>query len=157
MKNELVELQEKLNGVYDLTDVVDCQSIIRMLLLDMRRERSRTEVVWSKLQELSRLVIDSKGCEPEIQCYAHGVLKERNGTTKHDAVDYLRRVCELAKQTSALDDRQLIDDAIDVWGRINMDTKESAVIEELIERYRQARGITDVVSDKVPEVSQPRL
>jgi hypothetical protein len=141
MRNELVELQEKLNGVYDFTDVVDCQSVIRMLLVDMKREKARTEAVWNKLQGVVQLVLDSRGCEPDIKNHVHGILNDKKNSTNHDVVGYLLKMSELAKQVSILNNNELVNDSIDVWSKISMDSKESAVIEELIERYRQAKGV----------------
>lgn len=155
MKNELVELQEKLNGVYDLTDTVDCQSVIRMLLVDLKREKARTEAVWSKLQGLVQLVLDSRGCEPEVKSRVHGILNDRKNSTNHDVVGYLLKMSEFAKQAEALADKELVDESIDAWGKINMESKESAIIEELIERFRNVKGAGNVVANTVSGVPQP--
>lgn len=156
MKDELVELQEKLDGVYDLTDVVDCQSVIRMLLGDLKREKLRTENTRWRLNKLVELVIDSKGCESDVKDYARGVKPEvsktGNGSEKHDVIGYLAKMNELIKTVSCLDDEQLIDEAIGAWSKINTNSCEAAAIEELIERYREVKGVKNVMADKMPSV-----
>ena len=86
MRDELVELQEKLNGVYDLTDTVDCQSVIRMLLMDIEREKLRTGNIQDKLREFAFLVLRSKGCELDVKVSAQKVLSQCVGQIKQDVV-----------------------------------------------------------------------
>ena len=112
MKNELVELQESLRGIYDFTDLVDCQSVIRMLLIDLKREKHRT--------------------------------KKEESRTKHEVVDFLMKMSEAMRKAEVMSDDEVIDAVVGVWVNFNMDSKESAVIDELIRRFKKAKGIVDV-------------
>ena len=65
MKDELVDLQDKLGGVYDLTNTVDCQSVIRMLLTDLKREKVKTEQTQKRLRALADRVLLSDACNTD--------------------------------------------------------------------------------------------
>jgi len=50
------QLQEKLEGTYDLNDLADCQSVIRMLLRDLDMANARAQRAATDLKSLSFMV-----------------------------------------------------------------------------------------------------
>ena len=147
MKDELVELQDKLGGVYDLTDIVDCQSVIRMLLTDMKREKARTEDMWQKLQGLADRVLLSDEIEDGLRKMAYEVRNVKGvKRTKQAVVEFLMKMSEFMGEADKMSDDELISACMEVWSNLDMDSKESAVVEELMERFKKVKARKKVKS-----------
>ena len=84
---DIRELQDKLIGVYDFTNALDCQAVISMLLKDLEIEKKTTQILSGELKTLATAVVDEKpeaiskatvitggGKQNEVKGQCHGVL-----------------------------------------------------------------------------------
>jgi hypothetical protein len=146
----LEQLQQKLEGVFDLTNTLDCQSVIRALLKDLERARGEELAAQAKLRILASLVSNGKTSAKEV---ARGVLEKTEKRSPEEVMDFLFCMCDETKRAEKLGDKDLISDAIKAWAELDMHSRESAVIDELIQRFKAAKGIKDALY-KVPKMSK---
>jgi hypothetical protein len=66
-------------------------------------------------------------------------------------MDFLFRMCDEVERAEELNDADLISDVIKAWAEFDMHSRESAVVDELIQRFKAAKGIANAL-DKVSEV-----
>jgi hypothetical protein len=139
---ELKELQEKLAGVYDLTTSIDCQAVIRMLLRDADIIRTEAEAIRKQVNFLAFLVVENS---PSVKDTARRILSKNNIKVKSPAemMDFLMRMGEEDKRAEKLSKEELEEESYKIWGNYNMDSRESAVIGELIQRFKKARAFAD--------------
>jgi hypothetical protein len=141
---EIKELQGKLQGVYDLTDAVDCQSVIRMLLRDLDAEKQKAEFAGKTVRMLAEKV---KAGDPDAKELAEKVIQNAP-KKKHSVMDFMQRMCDSMDAVEGLSDEKLVDEAIHLWAEYNMDSKESSVLDELIHRFRSRAGIRISATDE---------
>lgn len=146
---EIKDLQDKLQGVYDLTDAVDCQSVIRMLLRDLDVEKKRAETARNEMLTLADLTV--KG---DAEALEKAKLFLERKKTKHSVIDFMQRMCNSMDAAEVLSDEKLVDEAIHIWAEYNMDSKESSVLDELIHRFRGRAGIKVSATDEQKERSK---
>ena len=142
---DIKKLQEKLEGVTDFDNPEDCKRIIEMLLRDLERANGRAEGNATRLKMLAYLVSKNKSkAKEKAEEILSGVQK-----SKVEVWDMLMGMSNEMGRAESLDDRELLDDVHgNVWGELPMDSRESAVLEELIRRYKKKAGIHDI-PDKV--------
>jgi hypothetical protein len=148
MNMSLEQLQQKLEGVFDLTSAVDCQSVIRALLRDLDRARGEDAAAQAKLRILASLVSNGKPSAKEV---AQGVLEKTEKRSPEDVMDFLFCMCDETTRAEKLDDKDLVSDAVKAWAELDMHSRESAVIDELTQRFKAAKGIKDAFY-KVPKM-----
>jgi len=126
------ELREKLEGVYDLGNALDCEAVIRMLLRDLDGANRRAETATDKLKVLAFMVSQGK---PETRERAQEILA---GSGKKEEVwDFLMEMCEEIRRAEAMSAEDLGEDVLNrVWSEMDMQTRESAILAELIRRFR---------------------
>jgi len=146
---EIRVLQEQLKGTYDLTDLVDCQSVIGMLLQEIETQQRRTKTVDGKLKILAAHV--TKGRDGAAMTFAQKALEETHVRDGAEVMDSLLKMSEDMADVETLDDETLVTETTNkVWGDLPFTSRESALVEELISRFKKNAGIEDVVADKVP-------
>ena len=139
------ELQKKLKGHYDLTNAVDCQSVIRMLLVDLERAKKRADAAFSELRMLALLVSREK---PTAKSMAGEVLEGIPMESAAKVMDAILAMCGEIKRAKALKDQEVADEVFrHVWGDLEMHSRGSAVLEELVLRFKKQAGLADFKSE----------
>ncbi len=127
---DIHELQDKLMGVYDFTNVVDCQSVIRILLIDLEVEKKRSDILNTRLNSLAKLVQDG---DPEAKSYAEGIIT--GVRKKADVMAFLEKMSISMDNAEAMSDKDLHEAAMLVWSEFSLHSKESGVLGELLRRF----------------------
>ena len=133
-------LEKKLDGIYDFNDIADCQSVIRILVRDLRNSRMQAEKNEQDLKMLALLVSNKRDKQ------AAGKAKEVlvGSKPKTNIIDYLKRMSGSIKDAMEMDDTQLLDEVTNrVWADLDYESIESAVLEELMHRYNKAKTIKE--------------
>ena len=144
---KLKELKEKLEGVFDLGDPEDCQKVIEMLLCDLDGANERGEKSEPKLKMLAYLVSKER---PDARGEAKKILSGVSNGAKPRMWDMLMGMVHEIGRAESLDDEQLVDEiSEEIWGEFYMDSRESAILEELIRRFREKGNVKDAICDKV--------
>lgn len=138
MKELTIEgLQESLRGTYDLTDTVDCQSVIRMLLRDLNAANARSEKAEHDLKRLAFATRHNPAKADELA----GEVLDRNKVPGEKVMAFLERMAEEVTRAEDLTDIELTDEVFQhVWGDLDCDSRPSAVLEELLRRFRKHTG-----------------
>jgi hypothetical protein len=144
---EIKDLQDKLQGVYDLTEAVDCQSVIRMLLRDLDTEKQKAEFAGNSARMLAEKV---RTGDPDANSLAEKIIQNAP-KKKYSVMDFMQRMCDSMNTAEALSDEQLVDESIHIWAEYDMDSKESSVLDELIHRFKRLAGIKVPATDKQKE------
>jgi len=147
---DIRELQEKLRGVYDLTDTVDCQSVISMLLKEVEAEKESAVLHVKEANQLAELVAADS---PEAKQLAERMNEQVNKIQqKARAWDFIQRMCKSMDSAEKLPDTALIDEVLQSIGNLSMDSYESAVIEELVHRFKNPKGKKNDGVSGVPKI-----
>ena len=129
-------LEKKLDGIYDFNDIADCQSVIRILVRDLRNSRMQAEKNEQDLKMLALLVSNKR--EKQAAGKAKEVLV--GSKPKTNIIDYLKRMSGSIKDAMEMDDTQLLDEVTNrVWADLDYESIESAVLEELMHRYNKVK------------------
>jgi len=132
------QLQEKLEGTYDLNDLADCQSVIRMLLRDLDMANARAQRAATDLKSLSFMVNTGN---PKASEKAEDVLAGMPKRSGERVMDTLRRMSSEISRAEDLPNEQLTDEVFrEVWGNLDFDGRPSAVLEEMIHRFKRLTG-----------------
>jgi len=132
------ELQDKLDGVYDLRDVEDCRKVLGVLLRSIEEKSAYGSLAYDRLRMLALMVINGN---PEARDKAREVMAG-SGKSKKEVMDFLMNMAGTMKQAESLTNKQLIAEVTDtVWGVLDMSSRESAVLGELIYRTKKLTGL----------------
>lgn len=132
------ELEEKLDGVYDLNQVEDCRKVIEVLLRSIQEKSVSAQQNQDRLKTLAIMVINGN---PEAREKAKEALAI-SGNTKREVFDFLMGMVNTSKEATALTTKQLISEVTDtVWSELNMSGRESAVLGEMIFRMKKLIGV----------------
>jgi len=133
-------LQERVKGTYDLTDLVDCQSVISMLLGDLKSADL-------KLKGLALLV--KKGDPDSVRERVDKVLEGHKSKSPGEMIEFIMRMGSEMKSAESMSDDELTEAVVlNVWGELKSDSPESAQLSELVERFK-GQEKEDVVADSV--------
>lgn len=128
------QLEEKLGGTFDLKDVGDCRKVIKTLLRDLELASKRSEKMATERRMLAFMVSRNKSSAKKK---ADEILKGSPKKTGSELLGFLSRMSQEADFAKGLDDKQLVEEVLrTVWGDLDMDGRASAVMEELIERFK---------------------
>ena len=131
-------MEKRLGDIYDLNKVSDCQQVIRVLLRDLQR---RCEDSCSdKLKSLTRLVLSDN---PRAKDIAREIESGSKPRTPEELVAFLERMSDSMDRAEKLTKAELVDEAIKLWSRLPMDSWESAILDETIQRLKKARAFAD--------------
>ena len=134
----LEELQERLQGTYDLRDLVDCQSVIRMLLRDLDAANSRAERASTDLKSLAFMV--NRG-NPKAADKAERIIAGAPKRSDAEVMECLLAMSKELEHADALSDEDLTTEVFrEVWGNLSFDGRPSAVLEELLLRFKKLTG-----------------
>lgn len=132
------ELQEKLDGVYDLHQAEDCRKVIDVLLRSAREKAVAGQQAQDRLKMLAIMVLNGN---PEAREKAKEALAG-SGKSKKEVMDFLMSMVNTGAQANALSTKQLISEVTDtVWAGLDMASRESAVLGELIYRTKKLIGM----------------
>jgi hypothetical protein len=135
------EMKEKLEDIYDLNKVDDCRQVIQILLRDLQRRCE--ESCHDSLKVLAQMVLADNPKAKEVARKVEDGLKPR---TTEQLVKFLKRMSESSDKVEHLTREELIEEGIKLWSRLSMDSWESAVLDEMIQRIKKARGFADDVA-----------
>lgn len=128
------ELQDRLDGVYDLNQVDDCRKMIEILLRSVREKTALEKQCRDNLKMLALMVINGN---PEARELAKEAMAG-SGKSKKDVVDFLKQMALRIKEADDMTNHQLIQDVIDsVWSGLSLNSHESAVLGEMISRTKK--------------------
>jgi len=130
---KIEELEEKLDGVFDLTDIDDCREVIQTLLRD--NQRRCEEGCSDKLKMLAKMVMSDNPRAKELAQTIEGSTKKKSAKA---LLDFFARMSNSVRHAKSLNNEKLIDAVLGIWGGLLMDSVESAVLEEIIERFKKA-------------------
>ena len=134
----LEQLQERLQGTFDLTDLADCQSVIRMLLRDLDMSNARAERTGTDLKALAFMV--HRGV-PKAGEKAEQILSGMPKRPGAEVMASLMKMSEEIHRAEDLDDKTLTDEVFkEVWADLHIDGRPSAVLEEMIARFKKLTG-----------------
>jgi len=146
-KMRMEELKEKLEGVYNFDNPEHCQKVIEMLLRDLERANKSLADTQTQLKMLAYLTAANKGRAIEK---ANDILSGVPRKTKVEVWDMLVGMTNEMHRAKGLDDEELLDEVTSgIWSDLHMDSRESAVLEELLRRYRDKAGVENAIPDKV--------
>lgn len=132
------ELQKQIEGSYDLTNIVDCQSVIQMLLDDLKSADLR----------LKGLAMSVKRGASDLDEKADKILEGVQCKSPGEVVGFIMRMGSEMRKASEMSDVELVDGVMStVWGELDMDDSGSAQLEEIIERFKKVKGIEDGMAD----------
>ena len=136
----LEELQEVVGEDYDLTKVEDCRTLIGILLKGIEAHQAQAKTAHGKLKLLSVHCVKDR--HDAARKFAEGVLEGVELRGEAEVLEELLGMCDEIRAAESLEDGALIDEVMtDVWGELPFTSRESAVLEELIRRYKKAKGI----------------
>lgn len=135
------ELQAKLAGVFDLSEVDDCRKIIGVLLRSMGEKESSSQSCQNNLKMLAMMVVNGN---PEARDKATEVLTGSR-KSKNEMWDFLVGMAKTMEQATSMTTEQIISEVMEkVWSPLDMSSRESAVLGELIFRTRKLIGAVEV-------------
>lgn len=143
-------LQEKLEGVFDMHSAEGCRSVIASLLSNIEILETAKQDAERRLKVLALLVTGDKPNAKEVAWKTVEKIKKKSPS---GLMDFLFRMCDEADKAEKLGDEGLLSESVRVWAEFDMHSRESAVLDELIQRYKKAKGIGNAVN-KVPEVQK---
>ena len=137
------QLQEKLDGVYDLSQAEDCRKVIEVLLRSTNESKQTAQQTQDQLRMLALMVVNGN---PEARDKAREVMAG-SGKTKAEVFDFLMAMSKTMEAATAMSTKQFIMEVTDtVWAGLDMSSRESAVLGELIFRTKKLAGMP-VVQD----------
>jgi hypothetical protein len=132
------QLQEKLDGVYDLTQAEDCRKVIEVLLRSISETKANGQQMQDQLKMLALMVVNGN---PEARDKAREALATQ-GKSKAEVVEFLMSMARTMDQATALSTKELVTEVTDtVWASLSMESRESAVLGELIYRMKKFTGL----------------
>lgn len=132
------ELQEKLDGVYDLEKVEDCRKVIGVLLRSIRDKDNTAQSSQDQLKMLAIMILNGN---PESREKAREVLAG-TGKTKKEVMAFLMSMAGTMKEAEVMPNKQLIAEVTDaIWAGYDMASRESSILGEMIFRYKKAVGL----------------
>ena len=133
---KIEELQEKLEGTHDFNDLNDCHSVIEMLLRDLDGCKTREE---RTLHDLKLLALAVRHNPSKAEELADAVISNNRNPGK--LLDTLRRMATETTRAEELSDERLTQEVFqEVWSDLNVDGRPSAVLEELLMRFKKRTG-----------------
>jgi hypothetical protein len=134
------ELQEKLDGVYDLEQLEDCRKMIDVLL----RSICEKEIVALRSQDqlhILALMVVNRNSEARDKA-----LEVLSGSRKSrvKVIDFLTSMADTMKLSEAMTNEQLVTEVTDkIWMGLDMSSRESAVLGEMIFRIKKLQDCPD--------------
>lgn len=134
------ELERKFDGVFDFMKLPDCHQVIRVLLRDNDRLDRVLSAENNKQMDFAEDVLNDG---PKVKEKARSILKGREMQKRSPAevVEFIKRMIENSKLVEKMTDVQLIDASFDAWSDEDMSSQKSAIIEELINRFRKCKNL----------------
>ena len=128
------EFQGKLDGVYDLNKVDDCQKVIDVLLRDLERHKGIEDAVTARLTVLAELIAVGS---PDAKRKATEILAKQENRSASSIVNFLFRMADQTKRAENLDDKALLEELNRIWSGFPTDLWESAVLAEVVRRFEE--------------------
>lgn len=135
---DIREMEKRLGDIYDLNKAEDCQKVIQVLLRDIQRRCEET--CQDNLKVLVEAVLTDNPRAKEIAQKIETGIRPR---TAEQLVGFLTRMSNDMGRVEQLSRDELVDEVIKVWSRFLMDSWESAVLDEMIQRFKKARSFVD--------------
>jgi len=133
------ELKDKLNGVYDFDEAKDCQKVITMLLRDLVGANKRAEHAVTQMKMLAMMVVRGR---QNARKKAEDIIRVTPRLSSGEVMEEMERMSREMESANGLTDEQLVNDVLrHVWGDLDFTGRPSAVLEEMICRYKKMAGI----------------
>jgi hypothetical protein len=139
-------LQDKLDGVFDLNQTEDCQKVIETLL---RTVRDREQAAQKSQDDLKMLALMVMNENPEARRKALDVMTvSKKGKSGVGA--YIMRMFNTMTEAKEMTNKQLLSEVTGkIWGCMDMSSRESAILGELLFRTKKLIGLPDCNSELV--------
>jgi len=135
------EIEAKFDGVFDFTNAVDCQSVIRILLRDNEFKDKALSFTTNRLADFAEQVL-AVGIDPSLKEQALEYASQRvqiKNRTARETINFILKMVENGKLAEKMTDSQLLSATFDAWSDEDISSQKSAVIEELITRFKKAK------------------
>ena len=127
------ELQEKLDGVYDLLKVDDCRKMIDVLLRSILDKSNCLEQTQNQLKMLALMVVNDNPSARDKACE----VMAGSGKSKAELMDFLMGMANTMKEAEGMTNKQIISEVTDmIWSGLDISSRESAVLGEMIHRMK---------------------
>jgi translation initiation factor 2 alpha subunit (eIF-2alpha) len=134
------ELQEKLDGVYDLLKVDDCRKMIDVLLRSILDKSNCLEQTQNQLKMLALMVVNDN---PNAIEKAREVMAG-SGKSKAELMDFLMGMANTMKEAEGMTNKQIISEVTDmIWSGLDSSSRESAVLGEMIHRMKECSSYSE--------------
>ena len=148
----LDELQEKLDGVFDLNQADDCQKVIETLLRTIRDRDEAAQKAQDDLKMLALLVMN-ESLEARIKAKEIMTVSKKG---KSGVGEFILKMFNSMIDATKLSNKQIIEEVTSkIWGSLDMSSRESAVLGELLLRSKKAFGKEKVGERGKKDVIKP--
>lgn len=126
----------RLNELCNLQDIDECRRVISVLAGDLELSNSKLKEANERLQALAVMVLN---LSPDLQNEAKRIMFENK--SGGNTWKFITTMVSNMEEVSSLLDKALVDEVLDkVWGGLDLSSTESALLGELIERFKQRIG-----------------
>jgi hypothetical protein len=145
------DLKDKLDGVFDLDKLEDCQRIVGVLLRSIQSEKKAGQQSLSDLRTLAIMVI---GDNPKARDKARDVMSVAKKNPSQ-VYNFLMEMARTMQEAQAMKDEELINAVMDkIWSGFDGASMESALLGELVNRMKNMLGLSYSDEDSVMSVQK---
>jgi len=134
-------LRKRLEGTYDLDKAEDCQRVIQVLLRGSDKANRTASEARSELQALAldvvndRLEAKEKAAKVLTASEALASPKERGPA---EVMGFLSKMADEMTRAEDMTDEQLKSEVLNgLWANLDMHSRDSAVLGEIVRRFRE--------------------
>ena len=134
----LDELQEKLDGAFDLSQAEDCHKVIETLLRTIRDRDAAAQKAQDDLKMLALMVMNEN---LEARAKARDVMTgSKKG--KVGVGEFILKMFASMTDANGMTNKQLVSEVTGkIWGSLDMSSRESAILGELLFRMKKLIGM----------------
>jgi hypothetical protein len=142
----LEKLQESLDGVYDLRDTMECHAVIRFLIRDLEGSKAREKQAREGFKSLAASVLAGDTIESKEK--ARDALSPTvNKEERANAAKFILKMGKMMKFAEDMNDEQISEEVLQrVWANLDMSGQESAMLGEMLARFKMKSENSNVVS-----------
>ncbi len=138
---DIEELQKKLEGIFDLTQVEDCRKVIGTLLRTIQDRNAAAQKAHDDLKTLALMVMNEN---PDARRKALDVMAGSK-ESKQRVEEHIVRMCNSMTEAKEMSNRQLLSEVTDkIWGCLDQSGRESAILGELLFRTKKLIAMPDL-------------
>jgi hypothetical protein len=130
------ELQDRLGDNPNLNEVEGCRQVISLLLLAIKDREKVAEHARDLLKNLAMMVLNGN---PEVVEKAKEYTI-RQGKEKYEVMEFLLKMVDTMTEAENMTDENLVTEVLErIWQGMDMSSRESSLLGELIHRFKQSK------------------